>query len=748
MISGMKIFFLRIPAHTRTSLLLRSFFFAFVNPAVLLLFFFLVWADLWAQPKQQKEHALTDSLRAWQHRLSSDPRNPRILNRVALFLLELGKPDSALTWLQLSKKLNENDPETYYLMGRAYHQKGKFGIIPIEKLLALLKQDFQSKAIRNFEKAISLKPDYWEAYYYKGKAHLKKGGEVHFQAAVEAYRTILAADSSFWDAEFQLGVAYHQLKSYELALKTLEHYFNRHPEDGRPLIEMSRIYLETNKPREATHYFMEGVVRLRDPETLRDLFLEIQDIATPQEKKEYESLPLEKKGLFFKKFWKSRDPTPLTEVNERYIEHFRRVQFARSMFPSVLPPYYDDRGRIYVKYGQPDGRHVSTMSGMKVRDNESWSYEKSIARGLVFDFVESGGGFRLVQDLSQAAIAGVDYSERLYMAALLYEERANTLGGSYNRFSLGLKENDLVDFVNMKMAAQAEAPVEVFHYDYHADPLPFQVRMAQFRGDSGKTRVEIYHSVIARDLAFHPYMGNRYISSVVTTVAIFDTLYDEVKRKSKRVHVIARSRDQIQAISNLDQIDFQLAPQSLYHVVIQKENPEGNKLGIRKYLLAVRDFRGDSLEISDLEIAYQIGVVERKDQFVKGDLRILPYTFRQHNRRSPITVYYEIYNLKLDEKGKSKYRIDYKITSLTQKEGGLKKLFRTIGKLFGAGKIGSITASYDREGAQRDEQEYISFDLQKMPPGIVQIAVSVTDLLSGQKAESRTRIELIDAKER
>ena len=689
--------------------------------------------------------AAADSVRFYLKQLKSDPKNPELLNRIAYFFLLQDQTDSADVWLHRSQKLDPSRAETYYLIGRSYYQKGKFGIVPVEKLLALLKQDFQSKAIRNLRKAISLKPDYPEAYYYLGRAHVKKGGKDHFREAVEVFKKLLKLHPDYRDTQYRLAIAYHDLQQYDKALSILNAYYRAHPDDGRPLIEMSRIYLETNRPREASHYFMQGVSILRDPDTLDELFLEIRDIATEEEKQEYKRLPLEKKGQFFKRFWKRRDPTPLTEENERFTEHFRRVKFARQMFHSIIPPYYDDRGRIYVKYGQPDARYVSSMSSMKVRDNESWSYEKSIRRGLVFDFVESGGGFRLVQDLTQAAISGVGYGERLAMAARLYEERATSLGGSYNRFSLGFKENDLIDFTNMKVAAEAEAPVEVFRYDYHADPLPFQVRMAQFRGENGKTRVELYHSVIAHDLEFTPYLGGRYLTSVVTTVAVFDTLYDEIDRKSSRVNLIARSKEQIQQISNLDQTNLELEP-SVYHVVIQKENPEGNKLGIRKYLVRVRPFPPDSLELSDLELAYQVSEGTRKDQFYKDGLRILPYTFRQHARNVPVTIYYEIYNLQLGDDGRSSYRISYEVTSLLRRENAFKKLLHAIGGIFGMGKAGTVASSYTRSGNSRTEKEYLSLDIHKMPPGIIQLAVTVEDLLSGQKATSRTQLEIVNPK--
>jgi len=55
-------------------------------------------------------------------------------------------------------------------------------------------------------------------------------------------------------------------------------------------------------------------------------------------------------------FWKSMDPTPDTYHNERLLEHWERIAYARENFVlKELPPYgTDERGPVYVKYGEPD----------------------------------------------------------------------------------------------------------------------------------------------------------------------------------------------------------------------------------------------------------------------------------------------------------------------------------------------------------------------------------------------------------
>ena len=61
-------------------------------------------------------------------------------------------------------------------------------------------------------------------------------------------------------------------------------------------------------------------------------------------------------AMAIKQFWIERDPTPATPINERLLEHWRRVAYARQHFVyNHSSPYRtDDRGIFHVKYGAPD----------------------------------------------------------------------------------------------------------------------------------------------------------------------------------------------------------------------------------------------------------------------------------------------------------------------------------------------------------------------------------------------------------
>jgi GWxTD domain-containing protein len=113
-----------------------------------------------------------------------------------------------------------------------------------------------------------------------------------------------------------------------------------------------------------------------------------------------------------RKFWDSRDPEALNGSADRLREHYRRITYAHRHYPLVPPGHqydsligfaptgsrFDDRGRIYVRHGEPDARTSLTMAG--IPPNESWIYHRPHG-DLLFNFAQpdSAQGFRMYESL-------------------------------------------------------------------------------------------------------------------------------------------------------------------------------------------------------------------------------------------------------------------------------------------------------------------------------------------------------------
>jgi len=104
------------------------------------------------------------------------------------------------------------------------------------------------------------------------------------------------------------------------------------------------------------------------------------------------------KEIWFKDFWKQRDQTPDSEVNEVFEIFYRRVDFANMHFTVNAMDkqgWQTDRGQIYCKYGPPSNieRHLDEINQPP---HEIWYYE-NLQKRFVFRDKSGFGDFQLVR---------------------------------------------------------------------------------------------------------------------------------------------------------------------------------------------------------------------------------------------------------------------------------------------------------------------------------------------------------------
>lgn len=113
-------------------------------------------------------------------------------------------------------------------------------------------------------------------------------------------------------------------------------------------------------------------------------YRELQFIATPRELEYYNSLSPEGREAYLAWFWSKHNLT----------EFVRRREVVESRFGTVkVPGIKTDRGKIYVKYGEPDAVERKAME-MEVKPREYWFYYQL---GLTFIFIDvrGDGNYRL-----------------------------------------------------------------------------------------------------------------------------------------------------------------------------------------------------------------------------------------------------------------------------------------------------------------------------------------------------------------
>ena len=163
-------------------------------------------------------------------------------------------------------------------------------------------------------------------------------------------------------------------------------------------------------------------------------------LLTDENKKEYTELnSIEQKKAYIEYFWKEHNPNPILNFNDYLHDFIRRYYYTKEHFSCPKPPYFDDRGKYYLKYGKPSYRYQEKSQiknnkffrthGIRgflanklfysgagewyvpleysVQSNETWVYnfKKGIGeKELIVHFVGEGSFFREVESIDEAII--------------------------------------------------------------------------------------------------------------------------------------------------------------------------------------------------------------------------------------------------------------------------------------------------------------------------------------------------------
>jgi len=462
---------------------------------------------------------------------------------------------------------------------------------------------------------------------------------------------------------------------------------------------------------------------------------DIQYIATKKEKKTYLQLHKSKRSAYLRDFWARRDPTPDTVVNEYKIEHYRRLTYSNKYFScAAYPGWKTDRGWSYIKYGPPDQiqRELAgyDSGGWQAPPYEIWSYDysKDLRMGTQFYFVDRyfTGDYKRVNAMADISVN--PWSESTGDEQL--SRNASSVSSDISDIStfsmISQRTGTNYEFMQQRYATMEqrrfidEVEDKSKQIDTSDDVLP-EIRIfassSKFMAEKGHMFVQFDYQIPYTDLLFLDMPDGKYRATFYIGTEL---------QKDKNSYMVGQVQKDILVDNVEESIDpfkyFTYSTGAIiqpgeYVLRVSLRDPTSARIGYFSEKITVNSF-ADDFDISSIEYASKIEEIdqEKEDLFRKYDWSVLPNPSNSYPQGDDLAVYYEIYNLKLNENSIAEYITEYTIYPVDDSKNVL---------------IYEKLQNYGPEGNIHGIQAYITqLDEEKFPPGIYKIEIRVTDLVT------------------
>jgi GWxTD domain-containing protein len=505
------------------------------------------------------------------------------------------------------------------------------------------------------------------------------------------------------------------------ALKMLEEMYVNFPKDPELWLYLGYAHHQLDHREAASKSFREAFKRMK-PKT-RTAFSNISYIIPDDEKKSYESDSVR----YASRFWTSKDPRYLTTYNERKLEHYARLVHADLLYaaPDVEKRGWETRrGRIYVRYGEPNVNAVLFTSILNNTDpslgiQSSDDFAEAVSRQNAFNIWDYGD-FRFV---FEDPMRNGEYR--------LYSPPADVIAsGSALPWT-----NDY------KIKARETFREHPDRYEYEGSgrrvQLPYVVNT--FKGEK-KTDMYVHYGIPLAD-------RTRPDSTLEVTARVGTFLVGESRNLlvERRRTIYGFKPEQMHAFEeatlwmNTQTMD---APPGEHQLSMELETSSTGAFAVQRRDVNVPRYGDEELAMSDLMLAYNIEVAPdgkplSSSDVVRRGLSIQPAPWNVFSAEQPIYIFFENYNL-AKEDGKTAYEVE---AALAPKETD-KGVTKFIKDLFGGGGEEGVSVRFEGTGQRSDDGQYFIMDASDEEPGVYTLVVRLTDTVTGETVEAQRDLYL------
>jgi len=655
--------------------------------------------------------------------------------------------DDAAGEFEWATDLRPEWPTPWYWLGRAELAIGEARAIAVENIREVLGVDALSKAARAFARAAAADPAYSRALVDLATIALRQRIAPRLDVAQRALRLAAATPAGREPAVLLArGRVELELDARDSALVAFRAYVAAGGDSAIGGFEIARTLALLARQDSAVAQYSAALHSALSPGARALFRQDIAWIATPEELASYDRLPADEVGKWLRRFWGERDVEYARKPGERLVEQFRRYAYARANFRlttrhrhyDITDVYrdstqqdFDDRGVIYLRHGEPDGR--ARYADQSIEPNETWVYRRPPPDSdLVFHFVAAGHvqDYKLVESLLDA------YG---FSTAVAYQARADAPNGPLEGL---LNSRARISDIYQRLAEQGGTGrgsllAEERRRGRHAITTgtttdSYQLRFAHdlhpvvssfVLADSERQPVlHVVFALPASALRSFPAPGGVGFPFEFRLI-VYDSAYRRVGDLDT-VRVFRSATDLPEGSFLTEQLALRVPPGSFhFHFVVEEMQADLGALVSAEPVEVPRTDAGFSA--SDLVLGLKgSGLVLRR---TGGDVPLNPLA--SYPRDGALELYYELYGLPLGATVATRVSV--------QPEGGRTFFQRLFGRGRGANlEYGTVT---DAAGRARVRQQIV---LAGLTPGRYVLTLDLVDDATHQRVTRRESFEI------
>lgn len=550
----------------------------------------------------------------------------------------------------------------------------------------------------------------------------------------------------------------------------------RFPEETAFLPAIGLAKAASGEVEEAVDHWKRYISSL--PETTGAIYDDLSVCADKDVVKAMQEVDESDREAFLVSFWRERDASSGISGDGARAEHYRRVWYAIRHFSAGKKPW-DRRGDTYVRYGEPEYRSRSgyanpipsgaaqvvrdrlyTEIGIDLSQMSSSSRELSnvdslfLNRDLLGTVVETPATEPIYPIIG---ITDTPWESWIYTRIGGGVEFVFVDHAMNGNFQWPLPPDGSV--LPMKVVARlgefnpgsvyarvtSEEP-QYYDFPFGYDPLDFYYDLASFRGNAGRTRLEVYFGIPTAHLQRAKLKDGRLIHAVERTLTLKGG--EDAFRKNEVGGYEAPEGEPARTLVELATLEV---PAGTYRMNVEVRDKASGRWGLYSQEVEVPAIP-DTLALSDLSFAWAISTTPADERFRKhvdgldaeNDVWVIPLPSRSYRKGRPFHIYYEIYSLTRNEFGQTSYEVKYTVDQQIRKGAGVFGAMATMFRRAMADREPQLSIGYEATGETVDEPVYIELDTEKLKPGYNRITVTVTDRVSGRTAVQQAILRLID----